>query len=82
MRKAISHRKGIPFFYSKSELEFQQDIYERFHEMVLRQSLLHNADQIWDGYPFQPIFLFAKEHYPKTKNANILEININMRLFI
>lgn len=81
-RPPISHRKGIPFFHDKTELEYQQDIYERYHEMVVRQSALHIADELWDGYPFQPVFDFAEKYYPKTKDSNILEIGCGVGRWI
>lgn len=73
MQSFIYNRKGIPFFHEKTKLEFRQDIYERYHEMVVRQSALHVADQLWDRYPFQPILDFAEKHYPKALEGNILE---------
>ena len=76
MKLAIKNRKKIPFFYEKTPLEFQQDVYERYDEMVVRQSALHLADELWKKYPFQPVFDFAEKHYPKEKAAkiDILEI--------
>ena len=82
MRQAISYREGIPFYYPKSAFEFQQDIYERYHEMVLRQSLLHNADSLWGGYPFQSILDFAEKHNPQGQNINILEIGCGVGRWI
>ncbi len=82
MRQPISHRKGIPFYYPKSALEFQQDMYERYDEIVTRQSLLHNADLLWGGYPFQPVFDFAERHYPQGDNINILEIGCGVGRWI
>ena len=51
MKPSITHRKEIPFFHNKTPQEFKQDIYERYHEMVVRQSALHLADQLWGKYP-------------------------------
>ncbi|MFK8104641.1 MAG: methyltransferase domain-containing protein [Saprospiraceae bacterium] len=82
MQPFTYHRKGIPFFYQKTAFEFQQDIYERYHEMVVRQSALHLADQSWGSYPFQPIFDFAEKHYPKTTEINILEIGCGVGRWI
>lgn len=82
MQAFINKRKGIPFYHQKTELEFQQDIYERFYEMVVRQSALHLADQLWRNYPFQPIFKFAEKHYPKEKDINILEIGCGVGRWI
>ncbi len=82
MQPIIYTRKGIPFFHQKTELEFQQDIYERYHEMVVRQSALHTADELWGRYPFQPIFDFAEKHYPKAPGINILEIGCGVGRWI
>ena len=75
-------RKGIPFFHEKTKLEFQQDIYERYHEIVVRQSALHTADELWGRYPFQPILDFAEKHYPKEAESNILEIGCGVGRWI
>ncbi len=82
MQAFTYHRKGIPFFHQKTALEFQQDIYERYHEMVVRQSALHTADELWGRYPFQPIFDFAEKHYPKATAINILEIGCGVGRWI
>jgi ubiquinone/menaquinone biosynthesis C-methylase UbiE len=82
MKPITTDRKGIPFFYQKTNLEFQQDVYERYHEMVVRQSALHLADELWGEYPFQAVFDFAETHYPKEdlKEAeiSILEIGCSV----
>jgi len=75
-------RKGIPFFHQKTELEFQQDIYERYHEMVVRQLALHTADQLWGRYPFQPIFDFAEKHCEEARESTILEIGCGVGRWI
>ncbi len=82
MKPIIINRKGIPFFHEKTVLEFQQDVYERYDEMVVRQSALHLADELWSRYPFQPVFDFAEKHYlVETLHCNVsteteTEINI------
>ena len=78
----IYERKGIPFFHQKTELDFQQDIYERYHDLVVRQSALHIADELWDRYPFQPIFDFAQKHYPAEQVNNILELGCGVGRWI
>lgn len=82
MQAFTYERKGIPFFHQKTELEFQQDIYESYDKMVVRQSALHLADPLWGRYPFQPIFDFAEKHYPKTSEINILEIGCGVGRWI
>jgi ubiquinone/menaquinone biosynthesis C-methylase UbiE len=80
--KPILDRKGIPFFYQKTNLEFQQDVYERYHEMVIRQSALHLADELWGKYPFQSGFDFAETHYSNQDISNILEIGCSVGKWI
>lgn len=74
MKAPISYRKNIPFFCEKTETDFQKDIYERYEEMVLRQSALQLADELWGNYPMQAVLNFAEEHYPQKEIENILEI--------
>ena len=81
MKSILLNRKGIPFFHQKTNLEFQQDIYERYHEMVVRQSALHLADELWKKYPFQPLFDFANKHYA-TDYHNIVEVGCGVGRWI
>lgn len=75
MKAPILYRKKIPFFHNKTNREFQEDIYERYDEMVKRQTTIHLADELWNKYPpLYPILEFAKDNYPNTNPANILEI--------
>jgi ubiquinone/menaquinone biosynthesis C-methylase UbiE len=80
--KPILDRKGIPFFHQKTALEFQQDIYERYHEMVIRQTALHLADEIWGKYPFQPVLDFAETPSANQEVSNILEIGCSVGRWI
>lgn len=82
MKPIVSTRNGVPFFHQKTPLEFQQDIYERYDEMVVRQSALHLADDIWGRYPFQAVFDFAEKRYPKETKGNILEIGCGVGRWI
>ena len=66
----------------KTALEFQKDVYERYDEMVVRQSALHLADGLWNKYPFQSVFDFAEKHYPKSTEINILEIGCSVGRWI
>ncbi len=82
MQLPISNRKGIPFFYPKSDIEFQRDDYELYHEMVVRQSALHLADPLWGGYPFQAIFDFTEKHYPNVTDIDIVELGCGVGRWI
>lgn len=75
MNQPIYYRKSIPFFHDKTAIEFQKDNYERYDEMVIRQSALHLADEIWGMYPMQKILDFAQDHYPKLDSeSQIVEL--------
>ena len=82
MQPCIYTRKGIPFFHDKSKLEFQQDLYERYHDMVVRQSALHLIDQFWTEYPYQPVLDFAKAYYHNRNELNILEVGCGVGRWI
>lgn len=82
MKPIITQRKGIPFFHQKTALEFQQDLYERYQEMVVRQSALHLADSLWGCYPFQPVLDFAEKHYPIATENKVLEIGCGVGRWI
>jgi len=74
MKAPINFRKAIPLFYNKTEAQFKKDPYERFDTMVMRQTALHLADQIWGHYPMQGILDFAQAYLPDIETGNILEI--------
>jgi len=81
MLEPLHYRKEIPFFYNKSEKEFQQDPYERFDPMVLRQSALHLADELWGGYPFDKISKFLEGIHLGAAN-DIVEIGCGVGRWI
>jgi ubiquinone/menaquinone biosynthesis C-methylase UbiE len=78
MKDPIRYRNGIPFFYDKSESEFSQDIYERYDDMVLRQSLLHLADELWQGYPMQPVLDFVDKHVEWVACTKAVEVGCSV----
>lgn len=78
MQPPLKYRKGIPFFYDKSESDFTQDVYERYDAMVVRQSLLHLADNLWQGYPMQPVLDFVDQHLRLTGNASVVELGCSV----
>ncbi|MEO1262811.1 MAG: methyltransferase domain-containing protein [Bacteroidota bacterium] len=82
MQSPLSHRGGIPFFYKKTEKEFQKDPYEKYEEMVVRQSALHLADEVWEGYPWQAVLDFAGPHFPVIDQHQILEIGCGVGRWI
>jgi ubiquinone/menaquinone biosynthesis C-methylase UbiE len=74
LKKPISVRRNIPFYLEKTEEEFRNDPYERYDEMVVRQTALHLADQLWNGYPFESVFDFIAESIPQKNDLKIAEI--------
>ena len=82
MKAPLSYRNKIPFFSEKSRVEFQKDIYERYDDMVIRQSALHLADQLWGRYPMQTVIDFAREHYPSNPKAKILDVGCGVGRWI
>lgn len=66
MQRPYSHRRNIPLYCHKSDQDYQRDPYERFDPMVVRQSLLHLADDLWNGYPMQAILDFATPYYESS----------------
>jgi len=82
MKSPLRFRKQIPFFYDKSEKEIQQDPYERFDPMVIRQSALHLADELWGAYPMQDILAFSKPFLSLVQATNILEIGCGVGRWI
>ena len=82
MKKPLRYRNSIPFFYDKTELEFKEDIYERYDEMVVRQTALHFADEMWGSYPMQVVLDFAEEHHQNHQSHHILEIGCGVGRWI
>jgi len=74
----LEYRQGIPFFCKKSESEFSRDIYEKFDEMVGRQTALHLADDLWQTYSSQGVLDFVANQLEIVPNARILEIGCSV----
>ena len=82
MKKPLRYRNGIPFFYDKTATDFKKDIYERYDDMVVRQTALHLADALWGHYPIQAVLDFAEEHYQNYPEHNILEVGCGVGRWI
>lgn len=74
MKAAIGSRNRIPFYCNKTQNEYRNDIYERYDPMVIRQSMIHLSDSLWDGYPMQSILDYIYKNAPEKSLNNILEI--------
>lgn len=82
MKAPLSYRKGIPFFCSKTATEYRQDAYEHYDQMVVRQSALHLADELWGGYPLQAVLDFGQAHYTVQASYRIVEIGCGVGRWI
>lgn len=71
-------RRGVPLYYSKSEEETRRDVYERYDELVTRQTLLHLADALHGGYPLQPLADYVNRHLPTTPQLAIADIGCSV----
>ncbi|OAV43865.1 class I SAM-dependent methyltransferase [Lewinella sp. 4G2] len=78
MRQPISYRRGIPFYYDKSETEFSKDVYERYDELVTRQTALHLADELHGGYPFQALLDLMLDHLPNGDGFRVADIGCSV----
>lgn len=74
MKPPIGSRKGIPFYCNKTQNEYRSDVYERYDPMVIRQSMIHLSDSLWDRYPMQIILEYVRENISIERANNILEI--------
>ena len=74
MKDPIRYRQEIPFFYDKSPNEFRLDPYERYDPMVLRQSLIHLSNSLWDNYAWEGIQDYIQDNWPRLISNDILEI--------
>ncbi|MFK7907978.1 MAG: class I SAM-dependent methyltransferase [Chitinophagales bacterium] len=82
MKPPISYRREIPLFYEKTEAEYRKDPYERYDESVVKQSVLHLADEVWGEYPVQAVFDFAESHCLNLSGQNILELGCGVGRWI
>ncbi|WP_020566862.1 class I SAM-dependent methyltransferase [Neolewinella persica] len=63
----LSVRRGVPFYYQKSEAEIAGDVYERYDALVTRQTALHLADELHGGYPFATLLEYVSTWLPVSK---------------
>ncbi|WP_116107156.1 class I SAM-dependent methyltransferase [Lewinella sp. IMCC34191] len=75
---APAERRGIPLYYDKSEDETRRDVYERYDELVARQTALHLADEINDGYPFQPLVDYMRTWLPHREQLAVADLGCSV----
>ena len=74
----LSSRRAIPFYHEKSEAEFSADVYERYDELVTRQTALHLADGLHGGYPFQPLQDYINGFLPAGDHLTVADIGCSV----
>lgn len=74
MKKPFYTRNQILFYHDKTEVEFQKDIYERYDGMVVRQTAVHLADELWNTYPYAPVSDWILTHLSAKNNQQIVDI--------
>lgn len=74
----LSVRRGIPFYHEKSEAEFSADVYERYDELVGRQTALHLADELHHAYPFQPLQDYIYRFLPAADELAVADIGCSV----
>lgn len=75
---APSSRKGIPFYHNKTEAEFSADVYERYDELVTRQTALHLADGLHGGYPFQSLQAYINDFLPAGDHLAVADVGCSV----
>lgn len=78
MKSPVSIRGDIPFYYSKSEEEFKGDIYERYDELVTRQTALHLADSLHGAYPFQDLLDYVLQWLPAGEDLRAIDVGCSV----
>lgn len=74
----VSVRRGIPFYHEKSAAEFSADVYERYDELVTRQTALHLADELHGGYPFQDLLDYVLTWLPNGAGLSAVDVGCSV----
>ena len=64
---AAAHRRSVPLYHQKTAAEFRDDVYERYDELVTRQTALHLADELHGGYPFVDLLDYLRRWLPTDR---------------
>lgn len=70
----LRERRGIPFYHDKTEAEFRRDVYERYDELVMRQTALHLCDELHGGYPLAEVIDYIRANLPTGGPLRIAEL--------
>ena len=71
-------RRGVPLYYSKSEEETRRDVYERYDELVTRQTLLHLCDPLHGTYPLQLLADYVTHWLPPAPQLAVADIGCSV----
>ena len=71
-------RRGIPLYYDKSEEETRQDVYERYDDLVARQTALHLSDAENGGYPMQPLLDYVRRWLPANDRLAVADVGCSV----
>ncbi|MEL6637567.1 MAG: methyltransferase domain-containing protein [Bacteroidota bacterium] len=74
----LHQRRGIPFYHAKSEAEFSRDPYERYDQMVRRQTVLHFSQALGDAYPFRELWNWWRAELLKSPGGAVAEIGCGL----
>ncbi|MBB4078964.1 SAM-dependent methyltransferase [Lewinella aquimaris] len=74
----LNVRRGIPLYYLKSEEENRRDVYERYDELVARQTALHLADELHGGYPLRKVSDYIRQWLPDLADAAAVDIGCSV----
>lgn len=73
-QRPVEVRRGIPIFVDKGPADISADRYERYWEVVVRQLLLHYADELGRENGFQPVYDFIFRAFVPSFQGRILEV--------
>lgn len=74
----LAERRGVPLYYRKSEEETKRDVYERYDELVSRQTALHLADELHGGYPLQPLSDYVQQWLPGRQRIAMADVGCSV----
>lgn len=78
-----AERRGVPLYHQKTEAETRRDVYERYDELVARQTALHLADELHGGYPSQPLADYISRWLPALSDvATVADIGCSVARLI
>jgi ubiquinone/menaquinone biosynthesis C-methylase UbiE len=74
----LTERRGVPLYYRKSLEETKRDVYERYDDLVTRQTALHLADELYGGYPLQPLSDYVHRWLSQQETITIADLGCSV----